>query len=201
VADAQGVLALDASFVSRPEGEAGSLAIPPYPSELVRPFKTPAGDVLVVRPIRPEDAAAHAEAFRRVPPADIRWRFFSPIRELSPALVARLVQIDYDREMAFIASREATGETLGVARLVREPNEGEAEFAIIVADEVKGSGLGRFLMERLFEWAKANGVRKIVGQILADNAPMLAFARRLGFTVRRSASEEDVMVAEAEVAA
>ena len=143
---------------------------------------------------------AHAEAFRRIAPADIRWRFFSPIRELSPALVARLVQIDYDREMAFIATREATGETVGAARLVRESDGEEAEFAIIVGDEVKGHGLGRFLMDRLFEWAKDNGVRKVVGQVLSDNAPMLAFVRRLGFTVRRSAAEEGVMVAERDVA-
>jgi acetyltransferase len=200
VADAQGVLALDASFALRPEGEAGFLAIPPYPAHLAQPFTTPTGDRLIVRPIRPEDAAAHAEAFRRIAPADVRWRFFSPIRELSPALVARLVQIDYDREMAFIASREATGETLGAARLVRDPDEEEAEFAIIVANDVKGAGLGRFLMERLFEWAKAKGVRRVVGQVLSDNAPMLAFVRRLGFSVRRCPGEEDVMVAERGVA-
>jgi acetyltransferase len=201
IADAQGVLALDASFALRPEGEAGSLAIPPYPAELARRFTTRSGEKLTVRPIRPEDAAAHAEAFRQVPPADVRWRFFSPIRELSPALVARLVQIDYDREMAFVASRNATGETVGVARLIREPDGDEAEFAIIVGAPMKGEGLGRFLMERLFEWAKATGVRRIVGQVLADNAPMLAFVRRLGFAVRRSAEEEGVMVAERDVAA
>ncbi len=201
VADARGVLALDASITLRPAGEKGTLAIPPYPAELARQFTAPTGEAITVRPIRPEDAAAHAEAFRRVPPADIRWRFFSPIRELSPALVARLVQIDYDREMAFVAVRDATRETVGVARLIREPNDDEAEFAIILAKEVKGWGLGRFLMERLFDWARDNGVRKIVGQILADNAPMLAFARRLGFDVRRSPAEEGVMVAEREVVA
>ena len=200
VADGQGVLALDASIALRPGGEVGSLAIPPYPAELVRPFQMPTGEVLTVRPIRPEDAAAHEEAFRRIPPADVRWRFFSPIREMSAALVARLVQIDYDREMAFIATREATGETLGAARLIREAGGEEAEFAIIIGDEVKGSGLGRFLMERLFEWARDNGVRKIVGQVLADNAPMLAFVRRLGFSVRRSSEEDGVVVAERETA-
>ncbi len=201
VADAQGVLALDASFVLRPKGEPGSpLAIPPYPAELARPFTTSTGEVLTVRPIRPEDAAAHAEAFRRIPPKDVRWRFFSPIRELSAALVARLVQIDYDREMAFIATRESTGETLGAARLIRDSGGEEAEFAIIVGDEVKGHGLGRFLMERLFDWAREKGVRKIVGQVLSDNAPMLAFVRRLGFTLRRSAGEEGVVVAELDMA-
>lgn len=201
VADAQGVLALDAAFTLRPKGEAGSpFAIPPYPAELARPFTTHTGETLTVRPIRPEDAAAHAEAFRRIPPADVRWRFFSPIRELSPALVARLVQIDYDREMAFIATREATGETLGAARLIRDPGGEEAEFAIIVGDEVKGHGLGRFLMERLFDWAREKGVRKVVGQVLSDNAAMLTFVRRLGFSLRRSAAEEGVVVAELDMA-
>ncbi len=200
IADAPGVLALDASFTLRPAGEKGVLAIPPYPAELARPFTTRSGERLLVRPIRPEDTAAHAEAFRRVPPADIRWRFFSPIRELSPALIARLVQIDYDREMAFIATREATGETLGAARLIRDPGGDEAEFAVIVADEMKGQGLGRFLMERLFDWARSQGVGTVVGQVLADNAPMLDFVRRLGFALRRSPAEEDVMVAERVVA-
>jgi acetyltransferase len=65
---------------------------------------------------------------------------------------------------------------------------------------MKGNGLGRFLMERLFDWARDHAVRKIVGQVLSDNAPMLDFVRRLGFSVRRSAAEEGVMVAEREVA-
>ena len=199
IADAQGVLALDASFALRPPGETGFLAIPPYPTELARPFRLPTGEVLAVRPIRPEDAAAHTEAFKRIPPADVRWRFFSPIRELSPGLVARLVQIDYDREMAFIATRETKGETLGVARLIRDSDADEAEFAIIVGDEVKGTGLGRFLMERLFDWAADHGVRRIVGQVLSDNTPMLAFVKRLGFALRRSEEEEGVMVAERDV--
>jgi acetyltransferase len=102
--------------------------------------------------------------------------------------------------MAFIAAREATGETLGAARLIRDSDGDEAEFAIIIADEVKNSGLGRFLMERLFEWAKDHRVRKVVGQVLSDNAPMLAFVRRLGFALRHSAEEEGVMAAEREVA-
>ena len=201
VADAQGVLALDASFALRPPGEAGFLAIPPYPTELERPFRTPSGEMLVVRPIRPEDAAAHAEAFRRVPPADVRWRFFSPMRELSPALVARLVQIDYDREMAFVATRRTTGETVGAARLIRGPDGDEAEFAVIVLDDMKGSGLGRFLMERLFDWGEAHRVRKVVGLILSDNAAMIAFVRRLGFSLRRSPDEEGVVVAELDLGA
>lgn len=197
-ADAQGVLAVDARLSLRPAGQGGVLAVPPYPAELARSFTTRTGEALLVRPIRPEDAAAHAEAFRRLAPEDVRFRFFSPLREMSPSLIARLTQIDYDREMAFIASRQRPGqpsETLGVARLIREPFAQEAEFAVTVLPEAKGQGLGRHLMQRLFEWGASVGVRTVVGQVLQENAPMLGFVQALGFRLRRSAVEEEVMEA------
>ena len=83
-ADAQGVLAVDAALALRPAGEHSELSIPPYPAELARPYVTRAGEVLTIRPIRPEDAAAHAEAFHRLDPEDVRRRFFSPLKEMSP---------------------------------------------------------------------------------------------------------------------
>lgn len=195
-ADARGVLAVDARLLLRPAGQAGVLAVPPYPAELARPFTTRTGEALLVRPIRPEDAAAHAEAFRRLAPEDVRFRFFSPLREMSPGLIARLTQIDYDREMAFIASRQVPGqpaETLGAARLIREPFAQQAEFAVTVLPEAKGQGLGRHLMQRLFEWGRQVGIRTVTGQVLTDNAPMLGFVQALGFRLRRSAVEGDVM--------
>ncbi len=201
-ADAEGVLAVDARLALRLAGEAGVLAVPPYPAELARPFTTAAGETLLIRPIRPEDAAAHAEAFRRLAPEDVRWRFFSPLKEMPAGLVARLTQIDYDREMAFIATRQRPGgpvETLGAARLIRELPGTEAEFAVTVLPEAKGQGLGRHLMERLFEWGRTIGVRTVAGQVLADNAPMLGFVRALGFRLRRSATEGEVMEASLEL--
>jgi acetyltransferase len=198
-ADGTGVLAADCALALRPAGELGQLAIPPYPAEQARPWRLKSGEVVTVRPIRPEDAAAHAEAFAKLRPEDIRWRFFSPIRELSPQMMARLTQIDYAREMAFVAMRrraDGTEEELGVARLIRDP-AGEfggpgGEFAVIVVPEMKGQGLGRHLMQRLAEWGREQGMSEIVGQVLADNAPMLAFVRSLGFTVRRSPGDDDV---------
>lgn len=198
-ADADGVLAVDAHLALRPEGELGVLAIPPYPAELTRPWRTKSGEVLTIRPVRPEDAEAHGEFFHTLSPEDVRWRFFSPLKELSPTLTARLTQIDYDREIALIATRrrsDGRDETLGVSRLIRDPGDPmSAEFAVIVSRSMKGQGLGRHLMERLFEWGRAEGVREIVGHVLADNAPMLAFVKSLGFAVRRSPEEEDVMEA------
>lgn len=195
VARADGVLALDASCRLRPAGEAALLSIPPYPEEWVTRWTTKSGEALTIRPIRPEDAEAHGEFFRRLTPEDIRWRFFSQLRELPPQQIARMTQLDYDREMAFVAIRrrpDGAEDMLGVSRLIREPDGATGEFAVIVDRQMKGQGLGRHLMERLFDWARANGIATIAGQVLADNAPMLAFVRALGFTLKRSAEDEEV---------
>ncbi|MGK7866107.1 bifunctional acetate--CoA ligase family protein/GNAT family N-acetyltransferase [Falsiroseomonas sp. E2-1-a20] len=201
-ADAAGVVAVDASLRLRPSGEAALLAIPPYPEEWVAPWQAKSGETLTVRPIRPEDAEAHAEMFRRLAPEDVRWRFFSQLRELPAVQVARMTQIDYDREMAFVAARrraDGTEELLGVSRLIREADGTTGEFAVVVDRAMKGQGLGRHLMQRLFDWAGATGIKTIVGQILADNAPMLAFIRALGFATRRSPEDEEVVEARREV--
>ncbi len=197
--DSAGVLAADASLTLRPLGESSQLAVPPYPAELTRPFRTKSGIPLVVRPIRPEDAAAHSEAFGKLRPEDIRWRFFSPMRELSPQMIARLTQIDYDREMAFVAMHrlpDGREEIAGVARLIRDPGGlqggSSGEFAVITVPDMKGQGVGSHLMRRLFDWAREQGMAEVVGQVLADNAPMLAFVRGLGFKVRRSPEDDEV---------
>ncbi len=180
-ADAYGVLAGDAWLRLRDPGDrGGGLAITPYPVELVEHWKARDGDRLTIRPIRPEDAEQHGAFFSRLSPQDIRYRFFTAMRELSAEQMARLTQVDYDREMAFIAVREATGETVGVARLVGESGEPQGEFAVIVQADTKGKGLATHLMRRLIDWARGHGMQTIVGQVLADNAPMLAFVRHLG---------------------
>lgn len=106
-----------------------------------------------------------------------------------------MTQVDYDREMAFLAQRNPTNETVGVARLVIEPERRSGEFAVIVQPDMKGKGLASHLMRRLIDWGRSTGLSEVVGQILADNAPMLAFVRRLGFSLRRMPEEPDVMEA------
>jgi acetyltransferase len=169
------------------------LAILPYPTEWVRRHDS-GGEVVVIRPIRPEDAAAHAALFARLSPEDVRYRFFSAIRALSAEQIARLTQVDYEREMALVAVRP-NGDTVGVARLVREMDTGEAEFAVVVQADAKGHGIAGALMRHLLDWGRSKGVREVVGQVLADNAPMLAFIRKLGFKVRRSPGDADIMEA------
>ena len=190
-ADEAGVAAAEAFVRLRPPGSFGKPAIAPYPSEWVEAW--PGRDeTLEVRPIRPEDAEAHAALMGRLSPEDIRYRFFAQLRELSREQIARMTQIDYDREIAIVAVRGP--ETLGVARLVQQPGA-EAEFAIVVDPSMKGTGLGRHLMQRIIDWGRSKGTRVITGQILSDNARMLAFVRKLGFDLKRDPREPDVVEA------
>jgi acetyltransferase len=127
---------------------------------------------------------------------DLRYRFFSAIRSMPAEQINRLTDIDYAREMAIIAVRESTGETAGTARLVRSDTDGtQAEFAVAVEPAAKGLGLGTALMRAVLDWGRAQGVVDVSGQILAANAPMLAFIQRLGFTIAHIPGEADVVEA------
>lgn len=179
-----------------PDDPPGRLALPPYPAELVTGYEGKT-ERFTIRPIRPEDAQAHGAFFKRLSPEDIRYRFFSAMRELSAEQMARMTQVDYEREMAFVAVRhlpDNATETVGVARLVRE-NPERGEFAVIVQPDMKGQGLARYLMERLIDWGRSQGLTEIVGQVLAENQPMLGFIRRLGFTIHHLPDEADVVEA------
>jgi acetyltransferase len=186
--------AIDACITLRPPGTSGVLAIAPYPDQLVSHVAL-AGQRFTLRPIRPEDAQAHAAMIARIPAEDLRFRFFSAVRQISAEQMARLTQIDYAREMAFIAVRDADASTVGVSRLVCEADAQSGEFAILVEPSVKGLGLGAQLMQRLIDWAATQQLSRIEGQVLADNHPMLGFVRHLGFTTRVLPDEPDVVEA------
>ena len=193
-----GATALACGITLRPPGEAAVLAIAPYPAELAEPWHS-RGQDFIIRPIRPEDAAAHAAMITRIPGEDLRYRFFTAVRTLAPEQMVRLTQIDYEREMAFIAVRERDGATVGVARLVCEQGAATApesgEFAILVEPDAKGLGLAAELMRRLIGWARAQRISRITGQVLADNVPMIGFVRHLGFKIAALSGEPDVLEA------
>jgi acetyltransferase len=199
LADEEGVLALDARIrVERaPEDGAGRLAIRPYPKELEETVTLRGGSAVLMRPIRPEDEPAHRDLFRAFSNEDMRFRFFGLVRELPHSQMARYTQIDYDREMAFIATdpEESTDtKTLGVVRVVADPDNTEAEFAIIVRSDMKGQGLGHALMEKVIRYCHDRGTEAIVGQVLLDNHRMLTLAETLGFKKHYDAAAEIVEV-------
>jgi acetyltransferase len=186
LADQHGVLALDARMRVAPATRPGAerFAIRPYPEELEECIAWDGHQVLL-RPIRPEDAPQHLAFFNALAPEDVRFRMFAQTHALSPAQLARLTQIDYDREMAFIATASTGGvlETLGVARAVADPDNASAEFAVIVRSDLKGRGLGAILMNKLIRYCQARGTRTLVGEALPHNHRVLQLARRLGFAI------------------
>ncbi|HEY0588358.1 MAG TPA: GNAT family N-acetyltransferase [Pseudoduganella sp.] len=177
-----------------PRRAESSMAIRPYPQELEQEVPWQGGPLLL-RPIRPEDAPAHVRFFRQLDPDDVRLRFFSAMKELPPTQLARLTQIDYDRAMAFIATRtgaDGQPETLGVVRAVADPDNQQAEFAIIVRSDLKGKGLGNILFQKLLDYFRSRGTREITGEALSENIGMQHLMRRFGGTV--TASQEAGMV-------
>ncbi|MGH7067985.1 MAG: GNAT family N-acetyltransferase [Acetobacteraceae bacterium] len=165
-----------------------------YPRELEE--RWPAGEeVFLIRPIRPADAAAHNAFFHRLTPDDVRFRFFSAVRELTPEQREHFTRLDYERDMALIAVHEASGEIVGVARLTRAENPRQAEFAVVVQHDLQGRGIAAHLMQRLLTWAPQHGVREVVGSIMAENEAMLDLARFLGFRLRRLPADPQIVEA------
>lgn len=195
-ADAQGVIALDARVrvdASRPGGSE-QFAIRPYPGELAETVVWRERRLLL-RPIRPEDEALHAAFIASLAPEDLRLRFFSVRRELARSETARLVQIDYAREMAFVAvDAVASGDApmLGVVRAVADPDNEEAEFAVTVRSELHGGGLGTLLMQKMIRYLRAAGTRRLVGLVLRENRPMRRLAVSLGMRIAGGESGESV---------
>jgi acetyltransferase len=182
------VLPLQAVVVAPRIGLASTrsrLAIVPYPRRLEETLDWN-GQRVTIRPIRPEDEEQHREFIDAMTPDDLRLRFFSAVRSLDHSQLARMTQIDYDREMALVAT--VTGEdgkprTLGVVRAVADPDNETAEFAVTVLSELKGHGLGRLLMERIIAYARSRGTHWLLGEALRENTGMIALARASGFAV------------------
>lgn len=200
VVHAEGVAALDAQVRAAPvtRSDRERLAISPYPQDLAEEVRLRSGRTVLLRPIRPEDEPAHMTFFHALNPEDVRWRFFGFVRDLSHAQMARFTQIDYDREMAFIATApNATGEpeTLGVVRTVTDSANQRAEFAIIVRSDMKGQRLGSALFDKMIRYTRARRTPLLSGQLLAENQPMRQFLAGFGFKLH--ALPEDLQVMEA----
>jgi acetyltransferase len=186
LADQAGVIALDARIRVNQDHVPGveRFAIRPYPEELEQCVEWE-GRTVTLRPIRPEDGPQHLAFFHSLDAEDVHSRTFMLLRDLPASQLARLTQIDYDREMAFIATvpGAAGWETLGVARAITDPDNETAEFAIIVRSDVHGRDLGRMLLGKLIEYCRARNTRQLEGETLVDNHAMIALARQLSFTV------------------
>ncbi|HEX2830455.1 MAG TPA: GNAT family N-acetyltransferase [Burkholderiales bacterium] len=211
LADEHGVIAADARVVVAPRPASkrpyDHMAIHPYPVDLVSEWRARDGATVTIRPIRPEDARIEYEFVHELSPQTKYLRFMGAVRDLSPSMLARFTQVDYDREMALIgvvsqddrdgrdgaqeaardgkdgAQEAAREKQIAVARYVINPDGTSCEFAIVVAESWQGQGLARHLMAKLVELARERGLREMVGLILSTNTRMLDLARSLGFTI------------------
>jgi acetyltransferase len=183
LADRHGALALDTRVRVQP-ATAGTerLAIRPYPRELEEALDW-RGRRLLLRPIRPDDETRHLVFLQKLDPEDIRMRIFTVRRAIERSELARLTQIDYEREMAFIALVEADGalETLGAVRAIFDADNVVAEFGIVVRSDLKGRGLGRLLLDKMIRYCRSRGTQVLVGDVLSENTGMLGLCRSLGF--------------------
>ena len=139
------------------------------------------GEQVLIRRVRPQDKALYADFLADISADDLKLRFFADAAELSKTEMERLLHLDYRREMAFIALDENTGRMLGLVRLKDELDEQTAEFAILVRSRLKGHGVGWLLMRRVIDYAKEKRLRRVYGDVLAQNEAMLQMCGELGF--------------------
>lgn len=199
VPTADGVSAAQAKVVlkARPAGAPPRLAIRPYPRALESEVVLEDGRRFALRPIRPQDAPLIEDMVAGQSPEDLRLRFFHPIRRLPRQMVAKLTQIDYDREMALVAvGRDEAGRDYvhGVVRITSDPDNIRAEYAVMVLSGLKGQGLGMRLMQAIIAYARSRDIREIFGEVLAENTGMLHLCDQLGFTRRRHPEDPGIVL-------
>ncbi|HAZ76986.1 MAG TPA: protein lysine acetyltransferase [Enterobacteriaceae bacterium] len=179
--------ALDVTLTLAPfSGSSESrLAIRHYPQHLEESVTLKNGDACLFRPILPEDEPALQRFIAKVTKEDLYYRYFSEINEFTHEDLANMTQIDYDREMAIVAVRRTDDgeEILGVTRAISDPDNVDAEFAVLVRSDLKGLGLGRRLLEKLIGYTRDHGLMRLNGITMPNNRGMVTLARKLGFTV------------------
>ncbi|SHK14814.1 bifunctional acetate--CoA ligase family protein/GNAT family N-acetyltransferase [Rhodothermus profundi] len=199
------IVALDARIVLHPpdmaEEELPRPAIRPYPRQYMGTWRLKDGSPVLIRPIRPEDEPLLVEFHHKLSERSVYLRYASFLKlsqRVAHERLARLCFIDYDREMALVAERRSpeTGrpEILAVARLTKIYGTNDGEFAMLVRDDVQGKGLGSELLRRLIQIGEAEGLERIVADILVQNHAMQHVCRKLGFQIIRSTDPADPMV-------
>ena len=198
IVDENGAVAVDARIIvdniAPTADRYDHMAIHPYPSHLITKLSMPEGEI-TVRPIKPEDAELEIEFVRKLSPETKYLRFMNTMRELPPAMVARLTQIDYDREMAFVAiipDENGNEVEIGVCRYAVNPDGETCEFAIVVAEDWQHRGLARRLMGVLIETARNRGLQAMTGIFLSNNDRMLKFVSSLGFVLTNDPEDNTI---------
>lgn len=199
-------LALDARIVidTNRVGEPGpnpDLAMTPYPNDWTKAITLDNGMKMILRAIRPEDAALYPTFLDKTSAEDIRNRLLTSVSRLTDAEMIRLTQLDYSRAMAFVAiiddDGDTKGELAGVSRFMADADHERAEFGVIVRGDLQGHRLGWALMEHLLDYARDDGLQVIDGVTFKKNTRMRQMCDELGF--KQKMSREDPELVELEL--
>ena len=169
-----------------------NLVIMPYPTKYIVPYTLRDGRQVLLRPIRPEDEPIEAELIKNLSEESKRFRFFYVIKDITHDMLVRFCNIDYDREMAIIAEyTDSNGKrrNVGVGRLIMDPSRKRGEFAVVVADDFQGKGLGTKLIDMLIQIADEKGLETIYGIVMPENTKMIELCRKMGFDIRYTPEE------------
>jgi len=169
-----------------------NLVIMPYPTKYIVPYTLRDGTQVLLRPIRPEDEPIEAELIKNLSEESKRFRFFYVIKDITHEMLVRFCNIDYDREMAIIAEytdNNGRKRNVGVGRLIMDPSRKRGEFAVVVADDFQGKGLGTKLVDILIQIADEKGLETIYGIVMPENTRMIELCRKMGFDVRYTPEE------------
>jgi len=199
-ADDQGVMAVDARISVKvlPANHKPyqHMAIHPYPNELVVAIETHSGLNVSIRPIRPEDANLELDFVKHLSERSRYLRFMNSMQTLTPKMLSRFTQIDYDREMAFIATttndQNQTIE-IGVTRYTTNPDGQSCEMAIVVRDDYQHQGVAKVLLTSLIQHAKSKGLHKMEGEVLSENTSMLALVKQFNFSLKTHVEDKGVI--------
>ena len=168
-------------------------AIMPYPEDLRKLAELKDGRAVEVRPIRGEDAVALLRFHSRLSEESIRFRYFHNKADLTKRDLSLLTQINYDRQMAFIAEElkeDGSREILGVSRIWTDPDNIRTEFSVIIRDDLQGLGLGSLLMNAIIDYSRSVGTLEMIGKIMVENHPMRGLMKYLGFKATYNMEEQ-----------
>lgn len=198
LADVNGVIALDARvrIASLTDAPRQPMVIRPYPAGWEKRLLIEGVGGVHIRPIIPADEGLYEAFIADIRPEDYRLRFFMPKSRLAHRFIARFTQIDYAREIAFVALDMQSGALLGVVRFAADPDYRRGEYAVLVRSHLKGKGLGWQLMSHLIDYARAHGLEELFGSVLSENSTMLRMCQQLGFRIAPDASDPTLRTVE-----
>jgi acetyltransferase len=187
--------------ISRAAGVAVEVAVvDPVSAELLARWTSKStarnGLRLCIRPLQQDDRQREVEFITSQSERTRYYRLMTPLKFVPPHLLDQLMDIDYDRRMAFIAAAEQEGcdPFAGVARYGETDRPDTVEFAVVVGDRWQRQGIARLLIAELLRFARWRGIRKVEGIVLPDNLPMIELAKSLGFQVRHDYAQHVVVI-------